>query len=276
MRVTIDGTDLHYEVHGRGEPVLLIHGFPLSGRLWDGVVARLRGRYRLIVPDLRGHGDSGATTEVSMGRFAADLAAILEEIGEKRPAVLVGMSMGGYVAFEFWRRYPDRVRALALVDTRAARDTAEAARARHELADRVLLEGSGVVADGMIDRLFAPDAPAELRERWRTIMAATPPEGVAAALRAMARRRGSVRTLRRMDVPTLVVVGAEDVITPPAEARAMAEAAPGATLRVIPGAGHMTPVERPEALGEVIGDFVRGLDVAHRGFSTAPHPPASS
>jgi 3-oxoadipate enol-lactonase len=259
MRVAVDGVDLHLRVHGAGEPLLLIHGFPLSGRLWDEVVAELRDEFRLIVPDLRGHGSSQATREASMARYADDLAVVLDAARERRPVTLVGMSMGGYIAFEFLRRHPGRVRALALVSTRAQRDTPDVVQGRLDSAERAEREGSGAVAEGMVDRLFAPSAPAQLRRRWLKRMAATPPEGVVAALHAMAERRDSRPTLRRTDRPVLVVVGTEDVITPPSETRKMAEAARGARLRVIPGAGHMLPAERPVELAAALREFARAL-----------------
>ena len=259
MRAAIRGVELHYDVHGEGEPVLLVHGFPLSRRMWDGVVEGLRGRWRLIVPDLRGHGESEASDEASMRLYADDLAALLDEIGETRPVVVVGLSMGGYVALEFFRRHRNRVRALVLADTKATRDTPEAARKREETAEEVLAGGSAVVAEGMVERLFAPSAAPALRDDWKRIMAATPPAGAAAALRAMAARPDSRALLRRIAVPVLAIVGAEDVITPASDARAIAEAAPDARLRVIPGAGHMSPVERPAEFVAALGEFLESL-----------------
>ena len=259
MRVSVAGAELHYELQGEGEPVLLVHGFPLSARLWDEVVERLEGEWRLIVPDLRGHGESQASEEVTMRRFADDLAAVLDAAGERRPVTLVGLSMGGYVAFEFFRRHPERVRALVLANTRATRDAPEVLKGRHDTAERVLREGSGAVAGGMVDRLFAPSAPVALRERWRSIMAATSPVGIAAASRAMAARTDARRLLRRIGVPVLVIVGSDDVITPAGEGRAMAEAAPHGRIRLIAGAGHMTPVERPEEFAAVLAEFLRSL-----------------
>lgn len=247
---------LRHEVRGEGEPVLFVHGFPLSGELWSPVVERLGEGWRCIVPDLRGHGGSPATPEAGMRHYAADLAALLDALGETRPVAVVGMSMGGYVAFELCRRYPERVHALALVSTRAQPDTPEGARTRLETAERVLREGSAVVADAMVEKLFAPGAPRELRERWREAMAATDPVGVAAALRAMAARPDSFGTLRALERPVLVAVGEEDAITPPADARRMAEAARDARLEVIPGAGHMLPVEAPGALAEALRRFL--------------------
>jgi pimeloyl-ACP methyl ester carboxylesterase len=259
MRERVGGVELHYEDTGEGEPVVFLHGYPLSGRLWDEAVREVGAGFRCIVPDLRGHGESEASERADMARYADDVAELLDALGEARPVVLVGLSMGGYVAFEFIRRHGDRVRALVLVDTRAGPDTTAAAEARRETADRVLREGSGAVADEMAERLFAPGAPRELRSRWREIMAATPPAGVAAALRAMADRPDSFPTLRALRIPVLVVVGEEDALTPPAESERMASAAAGAELEVVKGAGHMTPVERPAELGAILRRFLARL-----------------
>lgn len=265
MEFSSDGVRLRYEVHGEGEPVLLVHGFPLSRELWRPLIGPLREEYRLIIPDLRGHGESATSPEMSMGRYAEDLAALLDHIGERRPVVLVGLSMGGYIAFEFCRRHPERVRALVLANTRAQADTEEGARGRRETADRALREGSDVVAEGMLGKLFAPAAAAALRERWRDIMAATPPEGVAAALRAMAERPDSFDTLRRLDRPVLVVAGEEDAIIPVEDARRMQEAARNAHLAVVPGAGHLTPVEQPERFVAALRGFLDTLDSSAAG-----------
>jgi 3-oxoadipate enol-lactonase len=259
MKATVGGVELHYDVHGEGEPVLLVHGFPLSRRMWDGVVEGLRDGWRLIVPDLRGHGDSEASHEATMRVYADDLAALLDEIGETRPVVIVGLSMGGYIALELYRRHRERIRAMVLADTRATPDTPEAARVRRQTAEEVLRDGSGVVAEGMVERLFAPSSSAALREEWKEIMARTPPTGAAAALRAMADRPDSRALLKRISVPVLAIVGAEDVITPASDARAIAEAAPDARLKVIPGAGHMSPVERPAEFVAALREFLGGL-----------------
>jgi pimeloyl-ACP methyl ester carboxylesterase len=259
METTIDGARIHYEIHGDGEPLLLVHGYPLSGRMWDGVVRRLGGEYRLIVPDLRGFGRSDATTPTGMARYADDLAALLDAAGERRPVVLAGFSMGGYVAFEFLRRYGDRVRALALVGTRAAQDTPEAAARRVENAERVLREGVGFIADENAVALFAAGTPQPLKDEWREIMAETSSVGIAAALHAMAERPDSFPALRDFDRPVLVVVGEEDALTPPPMSHEMAEVARDARLVEIAGAGHLAPVEQPAAVAQALGDFLRSL-----------------
>ncbi len=247
---------LHFEMEGSEAPVLFLHGFPLSGRMWDETVQALRADHRCIVPDLRGHGKSEATPTAEMGTYVEDVVALLDAVGERRPVAVVALSMGGYIAFEMVRRYPERVAALALVDTRAGPDSPEGARSRRETAERVLREGSGFVADDMEKKLFARGADPELRRRWRDIMASTPPMGVAAALLAMAERPDSFPTLERLEVPVLIVVGEEDAITPPEEARRMQEACPSAILEIVAGAGHMTPVERPREFIEILRRFL--------------------
>lgn len=252
---------IHFEVHGQGPPVVLVHGYPLSGRLWDGVVRELEAEYRLIVPDLRGMGRSEATAAASMDDYAADLVAVLAAADEERPVVLVGMSMGGYVALAFCRRYPERVRGLVLVDSRAGADSVEAAEGRNRTAEKVLREGSAAVAEEMVGKLFAPGAPADLTARWQSWMAETPPEGIAAALRAMASRPDSEPLLRALGRPVAVIVGAEDQITPVEGARAMAQAA-GGSLEIIPGAGHMAAAEKPVIVAGALRRFLHDLDEA--------------
>jgi len=258
MNAKINGLDIYYEIHGDGPAILLIHGFPLSGKLWTPLIERMGGDYRLIVPDLRGHGRSQVAPTASMGEFADDLNALLDTVGQ-RSAVIVGLSMGGYVAMEFSRRYDDRVRALVLCDTRAEPDTPEAAADRRALAERVLAEGSAIVADAMVEKLFAARAPDPLKEQWRNIMAASPPAGVAAALRGMADRLDSFDTLRAFQKPALIVVGEHDAITPPFTARAMHAALPDARIQIISDAGHMPPVETPDRFAFVLKRFLDNL-----------------
>ena len=231
----------------------------------------MKDDYRLIMPDLRGHGQSEATAEASMGQYADDLAALLDTLGQREPVVLVGLSMGGYVAFEFYRRYPARVHALVLADTRASADSEEARAGRYRSAEKALHEGSQAIADEMLPKLFAPDAPEALREEWRAIMAAMPPEGVAAALRAMAERADSTGDLRTINRPVLVIVGREDRITPVADAAAMAEEIAGAELETIPDAGHLSPVEQPARFVAVLEQFLDDLDpVDQQGWPKVP------
>jgi len=256
MRARINGIDMNYEVHGEGEPILFVHGFPLSGEMWKSAASELKNSNKVIVPDLRGHGGSAATQDASMTDYANDLAALLDHLQETRPAIIVGLSMGGYVAMEFFRRHRARVRAMVLADTRAEADTPEAAKGRKDTSEKVLKDGSKVVAEAMIGKLFAADAPADMKSKWQSIMAATPPTGTAAALLAMAGRPDSTATLQSMAVPVLVVVGDKDVITPPDCAQRMHAAAKNSQLETISGAGHMAPVEKPAEFNRILKKFV--------------------
>jgi len=266
MKLTTRGIDLHYDVHGSGQTLLLIHGFPLSGRLWEPTIERLSDAAQLIVPDLRGMGRSTPTPSATMRDYVDDLVALLDDLGQKRPVVLIGLSMGGYVAFDFVRRHSARVRGLVLVDTRAEADTAAARANRVAMIEQVRANGSGVVANALIEKLFAPEAPPALKTGWNRIMAETDPKGVIAALEAMADRPDSMKTLENIKVPTLIVVGEHDQITPPDAAREMAARCPAARLLVVPGAGHMTPVEAPDAFAEALRTYLDELDDPSRLF----------
>ena len=261
MRSThVNGVKIAYELHGKGEPVLFVHGFPLSRRLWQHLVGPLQDRYTLIMPDFRGMGDSDATAAATMADYADDLAGLLDAIGENRRVVVVGLSMGGYIAFEFFRRHGERVRALVLADTKADADTPEAAKGRLETAEKVKAGGSAVVAEAMTPKLFAKSADKALIEEWRGVMAATKPEGVVAALSALASRPDSTGTLGQIRVPTLIVVGEEDGITPPASSKAMHDGILGSKLEIISGAGHMTPVEKPREFVAAMRSFLDSLE----------------
>lgn len=274
MQATIDGCELYYEVHGMGEPVLFIHGFPLSGVLWKPLIEPMKDDYKLIIPDLRGFGQSGPGGESSMARYAADLAELLDAIGEQRPVVVVGLSMGGYVAFEFYRRYPERVRALVLADTRAEADTPEGVQDRQKRAERVLAEGAAPMAADMVEKLFASEAPETLKREWQSIIAGTSPESIAAALHAMAARPDSIPTLQTINRPTLILVGEEDTITPLAMAETMQAGIAAARLEIIPGAGHMPPVEQPQRFTAHLLQFLDELEpVDQQGWPKRPSLP---
>ncbi len=263
VRVNLEqGVSLHCDVFGRPEaaPVLYAHGSYVSGEMWKEAAEGLDGEtWRSIVPDLRGHGRSSVSDSVTIADFADDCAALLDALGERRPVVFVGLSMGGIIAFEFFRRHRRRLRALVLVDTRPTPETPEGAIAREQLAQDALARGSRAAADALIDLAFAPDAPASLKSRWRNVIETTPPRGVAATARALATRADSRPTLPAIDVPTLIVVGEKDQITPVGIAQEMHAAIPGSRLDITPGAGHMTPVEQPGAFQRTLAAFLDSL-----------------
>lgn len=249
----------HDDAGPRDAPaLLLVHGFPHGRWLWDAQVAALGDRARCIAPDLPGFGRSPALAAPSMDAYADALVALLDELAVER-AVVCGLSMGGYVAFALWRRHPGRVRALALADTRAGADAPEAAQRRRELMALARGEGSAAVAEsqlaGSLGKTTRATRP-ELVAAFRARLAEAPVEGIVGALEAMIDRPDSTPTLATIDVPTLVVVGAEDALTPPKEARALHAAIAGSRLVEIPGAGHVSCVEQPAAFTAALGGLL--------------------
>lgn len=260
MIVRTPDAALHVDIVGDGEPVLLIHGYPLSAALWAPVVSRLAPRWRFITPDLRGFGRNAATAPTAtIAQYADDLAALLDELGRHGPVVVGGLSMGGIVALEFYRRYAARVRALVLANTRSNAESPEGRERRRAVAAAALRDGADAIADDMAARLFSPAADAALRRAWRDAMAATSPAAVAAGSLALAERADSGPTLPTIRVPTLVVAGDDDEITPPAGLLAMHEAIAGSRFVSIPAAGHLTPVEQPDAFADALGRFLSDL-----------------
>lgn len=250
----------------RNAPILvLLHGFPLSREMWVEQLATIGCSYRVIAPDLRGHGESespdGAYT---MDEMADDVVELLDRLEVKQPVVLGGLSMGGYVALSLVLRHPGRVRGLMLFDTRAAADSPEAAKGREEMALAVLREGSARwMIETMVPRLFGKTTLEKHPQRVEPMLAVmerTSPKGIAGALRGMAIRADRRGDLARITVPTLVLVGADDVISPPSEARELAAAIPHARLEVIPAAGHLSPYENPAAANDAIVRFLNHLD----------------
>jgi 3-oxoadipate enol-lactonase len=261
--LTVNGVELALVDCGRGTPLVLVHGFPLDHSMWSAQIEALREECRVIAPDLRGFGRSGVSAgTVSMEQFADDLAALLDGLKVRQPIALCGLSMGGYIALQFWRKYAARVRGLILCDTRAAADSPEAAAGRREMAQRVLREGPAPLVDTMIPRLFAPatrEKHPEVVDALRRVMLGTNPRGIAAAADGMAERPDATPLLGSIDCPSLVIVGQQDVISPPEEMRAIARAIPHARLLEIAGSGHMTPLENPGEVTAALREFLAGL-----------------
>jgi pimeloyl-ACP methyl ester carboxylesterase len=241
--VLCDGVEIGYDDVGTGMPVAFIHGFPHNRTLWAPQVSALVDRARCIALDLRGFGESSKHGPFSIDQFADDLAMLLRTLGIER-AVVAGLSMGGYIAFAFWRRHRQMVTALI-----------ELARAR----------GSGAVADGqvvgMIGKSTREKRPALIDDVHR-MMGNASVEGIRGALEAMLGRADSTPTLATIDVPTLVVVGAEDVLTPVREAEILHDAIRGSRLEVIKHAGHVSNLERPAAFNHILTEFLAALDYA--------------
>lgn len=261
-RIAVNGVNLAVDVRGKGPAVLFIHGYPLDHTLWEHQLAHLDGWMR-IAPDLRGMGQSDAPDlGYSMATYADDLLALLSAVGVER-VILCGVSMGGYIAFEILRRARERVGGLVLINTRAEADSPEARKARDSAAALAREGGAESIAASMLPRLLARKASSQspaLTERLQRMMEATPVSGILGALGALRDRPDSVGLLPTLaTIPTLVVAGDDDQIIPPDSAQAMADAIPGARLAVVPGSGHLTPIESPEAVTTLLTDFLGGV-----------------
>ena len=264
MIALVGDIEIAYEEAGIGLPVLWVHAFPCNRAFWAPQTRALLDHARCIAPDLRGFGGSTVSGPWSMDQYADDLAGLLDVIGV-RQAVIAGLSMGGYIAFAFWRRHRERVRALVLADTRAGADSEETRAKRVATIALARERGPGAVADAQITGLVGKttrERHPDVVEHLHQILSTAPMEGICGAADAMLSRPDSTPTLATIDVPTLVVVGEEDAITPVKEARQMHEAIRGSRLEVIPGAGHASSFERPAAFNHLISEFLASLTLA--------------
>ncbi len=243
-------------------PLLLIHGFPLDSTLWELQFQGLEGMSRIIAPDLRGHGRSdNPPGPYSMEMFADDINGLLDHLGVYRPVILCGLSMGGYVLFEFYRRYPERVAGIILTATRAGADSKEGKANRDKAVESVQKNGIRPIAEAMLPKLLAPASyeDKELVAYVREMMETASPEGMLGALQAMKNRPDSTPTLAKIDMPTLVIHGEDDQIIPLAEAEAMFEAIEGSEMVVLENAGHLPNLEQPEKFNEAVADFIESF-----------------
>ena len=262
MKATINNVQLAYDDHGVGLPVIFLHAFPLNRRMWEGELMALLGeeRYRLVALDWRGFGESEITNGIStMELFAGDVAGLMDALGIQN-AILCSLSMGGYAAFAFLRKYPQRVAGLILADTRPGADTPEAQANRENVAQIAETRGTGAIADLQVPRLISEYTRRhhpEVEARVRQLIDEATPQGIAAASRGMAQRADSTDLLGGISCPALVIVGEQDALIPPAVIQDYASRIPGAQFAVIPQAGHLSNLEQPEAFLQAIGAFLR-------------------
>ncbi len=262
----LNGFEMAYRDEGNGLPVLLVHGFPLTSAMWNPQVVELKGDFRLIVPDLRGFGESAAdlTTADSprtLDDWADDLTALLDYLGLAK-VVFMGFSMGGYIAFAFWRKYPDRVQAFGLCDTRSEADTPEGRAGRYKLIEAVEAKGADAAAEANVPKLFAPQTyqtKPELVAEVAGLIGRQKPSGIIAAAHAMTTRPDSTSDLAGITVPTLVVVGQHDGVTPVESARKMIALLPDWQLSIVPEAGHMANLENPAFFNRAVTTFLKEL-----------------
>ncbi len=255
---------LNYTDDGPGPVVVLLHGFPLDHSMWDYQRGSIGSIYRVICPDLRGHGKTAAPEGIyTIDAMADDVIETIEALEIDEPFVLGGLSMGGYVALSIAVRYPTRLRGLMLMDTRAGADTPETARVREELARDVESTGSvASVVASMLPKLFAPtthERRPDLVARMEEVMTRTPARAVAGALRGMAVRPDRTPELPQIAIPTLVLAGSDDQLISSEESRRLAASLPQARLVLVPEAGHLAPFENPAPVDGAILEFLKTL-----------------
>ncbi len=261
MNVSVGDIEIAVEDRGHGLPLVLLHAFPLDSRMWQPQCGALVPQSRCIMPNVRGFGGSDPAGPHTVDRYADDVIATLDALRIER-AVISGLSLGGYIAFAIWRRHRDRVRALILADTRAEADTDDVRARRAELADLAREKGPDAVAarqlSGLVGKSTREHNP-DLYDAVHGMMLGASVEGIVGALGAMSQRPDSTGLLAGINVPTLVVCGDEDAITPIKGMRAMADAIAPARFEAITGAGHLSSVERPAAFNHVVSEFLATL-----------------
>jgi len=262
MKANVNGAEIDYRDDGEGAPIVFAHAFPLNQSMWNEQVSVLSTGYRIVSLDQRGLGESELSVGgYSMDDVADDVRSLIQTLGIDQ-AVVVGLSMGGYVSMAFYRKYPQMVRALVLADTRAANDTEEGRQRRLASAEKAEREGSSAIAYDMVPLLLGRttlESKPDLVNRVRRMIEANSRAGIAAAQRAMAARPDSTALLSEATVPVLIVVGSEDSLTPPSEAEVLQKSIPSARLTVIDGAGHLSNMEQPAAFNRTLSEFLKSL-----------------
>jgi 3-oxoadipate enol-lactonase len=258
----VNGIGIDYRDEGAGLPVIFIHAFPLNQTMWDDQLAALRSQCRTITLDLRGFGQSDVPQgPYLMDQMATDVRGLMSALDVDQ-AVLVGLSMGGYVSLAFYRNYPDAVLAMVLADTRASGDTHEARERRLKSALRAEREGSRAIGEDMIPVLLGRstlESRPSVVERVRAMIEANSPDGIAGGQRGMAQRRDSTYILPGIDLPVLIIVGSEDTLTPVAEAESLCNGIRGNRLCVIKDAGHLSNIERPKEFNAALTEFIASV-----------------
>jgi pimeloyl-ACP methyl ester carboxylesterase len=256
-------SNLHFQEAGQGTPLILLHAFPLSSELWRPQLETLSNDFRVIAPDLPGFGNSPDFVEdASVDHMANSVMALLQQLKIEEPIILGGLSMGGYTALAFARLFPESLRALILCDTRAEADTEEGKAGRDKTIALAQSQGARPIVEQMLPKLLGETSQKErvnMMESVRTLALQQSPTGIANALRALRDRPDSLDLLPQINVPTLVIVGEEDTITPVSMAQTLANKIPNARLEIIPQAGHLSNIEQPEVFNRIVCDFCQSL-----------------
>lgn len=263
MELVLPDLTMVFDDVGSGQPILFIHGFPLNREMWRPQLESLSAHARVILPDLRGHGDSPAPPgPYTMDMLADDCHALLQTLGIKERVVVCGLSMGGYVTLAYYRRYPQSVAGLVLTATRAAADSAEGKVSRDRAAEQVREDGPQAIIAAMLPRMLSPHTYSQnpgLVTEVERIMAKTSQEGMIAALMGMKERPDATDLLSQINVPTLIIHGADDQIISIGEAEVMHRAIKNAQLVVLPHAGHLPNLEQRQLFNKALLEFIAKL-----------------
>lgn len=261
MRIQMSGWSISYDTAGEGLPIIFIHGFPLSRKVWEPQISGLASYARVILPDLRGHGDSDALQgPYSMDTLAEDCISLMNNLGITQPALVCGLSMGGYVAFAMYRKFADRIAGLILSATRAAGESDEGKTARDNAITIAKTKGVDAIVDSMMPKMFAPDTYAsqpDLVHRVRKMMVNTSVNGIIGALEAMRDRPDSTPMLSNIHKPVLILHGDKDQIIPVQKAYDMQSVIPGSELVVLENAGHLLNLEKSIEYNQEIREFLK-------------------
>lgn len=276
MMMQVNGHQMAYTDEGAGQSLLFIHGFPLNRGCWSKQADGFKSGNRVIAPDLAGFGASESSSgAVTMNQFAEDLFALCQQL-QTGPVVVVGHSMGGYIALAFAKAYPMFLRGLVLVGTKAGGDDDAAVAARRATATKVQSAGIGSLVDAMAPKMLsATNSDQSMAHEVREIMWSSSSKGVMDALLGMAARPDERDHIQDIRIPTLVVTGADDVVIPPRESEFLAHSIPDAQLVLIPGAGHLVAFEQPEAFNEALKTWLDALHPDHHAWPLVGQQPES-
>lgn len=264
MKINLNGISINYTERGlpQGPPLVFIHGFPFDHTMWDAQMMALPQEYRAISFDIRGHGSSDlAEGQYSIEFFVDDFIGLLDHLGIKQAAVC-GLSMGGYVALRAAERHPERIKALVLCDTRSEADSNEAKIKRAQQVKAVKTAGVKAFAEGFVKAVFAPDTfsrSPQVVQKIQKIIEKNSPIGICGTLLALAARTDTTPALPAIKVPTLILVGEHDTLTPPSASRAMQEKIRGSELHIIPNAAHMSNLENSSFFDDKLLSFLKNL-----------------
>ncbi|MFK7738560.1 MAG: alpha/beta fold hydrolase [Pirellulaceae bacterium] len=255
-----NGQALSVVTSGSGPALMLVHGFPLDHRMWDEQLAQLSKRFRVICPELRGFGASTLAEGASyrIGDLAEDLEFVGHSLAHDEPIALCGLSMGGYVAFEYWARHPERLSQLVLTSTRPGLDADAAKAGRRMMAEKALSAGTPAAVEGLDEKLLAAKSADHIRQKTLEMMRSVAPEAIVAAQTAMVHRAGFEERLSEIQVPTLVLTGEQDQLAPPGPSKEWAAMIPKARFQSLPDCGHLSPIEQPELFNQALVQFLDG------------------